>query len=239
MKDVAIVIHSGDDTSPYWKYLEYAFIKHWDWKDEDMKNMKKYFFSETIPSELKYFIPMPIGKNEKMKKWAERLIHGLKQISEKYVFYMMEDQWFSTNVNTNEIKDAINQIKTKDIDCIRFAEFEIDNPKLYGSPDFKVHKTKHPKLFKYDLNNKYIVTLQPVIWKKEFFIKVLEFATSSWDFEIKHNEQIKTLNPKIYTYFPMPFIYGDYRRMGKWRWPNKFERIKKEYEKYTHMGRNV
>lgn len=117
--------------------------------------------------------------------WFTTTLIALKKVRTPYVWFFLDDYYFSKSINTTDIEEIIDYIDEKKIFFYRLSTINgLDKTKLRNNvrSDFV-----------------YAINLQPVIWNREKFIYFLEKlynkgCRSPWEFEryfIKHFEKSK------------------------------------------------
>jgi hypothetical protein len=110
--------------------------------------------------------------------WSSRLVTLLSQIGTKYVFYAQEDHW--------PVKSVPDLGKMMDL------VVKNDLLRLQISPVTRYYKLKNGNGFSYfDPGSKYLVSHQPSIWDRQFFLDQIRYNESPW---INEYEGTKRLN---------------------------------------------
>lgn len=114
------------------------------------------------------------GKNQ----WSDRLLTLLNHIKTDYVLYAQEDHWPTAKPpDLREMMQIMNKKGLKRLQLSPIVQFY----SLVGS-EFPLYF--HPK-------SKYLVSHQPSIWHRKFFISCLERGQSPW---VNEYEGSKTLS---------------------------------------------
>ncbi len=115
--------------------------------------------------------------------WSDRLTNLLNQIPTDYVLYCQEDHWpIASPPNFSELMQIVSKH-----DLLRLQISPINR--------YYTIKGKGMPLF-FEPNSKYLVSHQPSIWKKSFFLECIKYAEDPW---LNEYEGTKRLNndPKI------------------------------------------
>lgn len=176
MKDLAIVVHSMDSYSKFWKGFFYYFDKYWDEKII----CKKYFLTENKKYDHKNFINIRTGKGE----WSDRLKRGLSCIKEDNVLYLQEDFWLKERIDNSLMENIYLFFKEKDLNIFKMHHTQY----RYIETDESIDKHK---LYKIKTTSAYLVSHQMSLWKKDFFLFCLFSNENPWDNEKKGTKRLK------------------------------------------------
>ena len=69
-------------------------------------------------------------------------------------------------------------------------------------------------LYQFNNHSMYLNSVQPSIWKTDYFKKVLHPSYSPWQFELEGNTFTQTLQPKIILKAREKSVYFNYSRVG-------------------------
>lgn len=106
--------------------------------------------------------------------WFIRTKKALESIEEEYILFMLEDYFLSRKINNNDFFKILDYMKKNDIYYYRLSPSNLkkqENKYIYNIPK----------------NQKYAISLQPAIWKRETLINIIDSmpnAKTAWDFEI-------------------------------------------------------
>jgi hypothetical protein len=172
MKDLAIVIHSFNGYQHVWPGCFEAWSKV-------QTDLPIYFCTDfenhetDIPERFKV-IYSGVGE------WSDRLRSILRQIPEIYVLYMQEDHWPKTYPGAiiNFCYCLMNE---------GYKRIQISSVNQF----YTLTGSGYPLLF--HNTSKYLVSHQPSIWDKDFFISCLPQNETPW---INEYEGTKRLNGK-------------------------------------------
>lgn len=117
--------------------------------------------------------------------WFERTKRSLHDVKEEYILFLLEDYYFSKNVNNLDIENILTVMKKDDVYFYRLSPHRLRNQ----SGDYQ----------KVPVGTQYPITLQPAIWNKEKLIEILQTINGKtpWDFEYYFDHQ-KNVNKKYY-----------------------------------------
>ena len=204
--DVTLLIGTCDRYSFLWDNFVSLCNKYWN------VNCDKMFAGETLQVKHKGYYTVLCGN----KSWTDIIKESLHHIKTEYVFFILDDYYFSQSISENFIKTGI--------------DFMIENNanKLSFSTAFCEYYTVNhikEKYFKMDDCSEYLTNTQPALWKKSFLDECLVSGMNPWQFEIDGNNIRKNKDNKIYIHH-MDDIYFNVVNKGrvipKW---NLFKKI--------------
>jgi len=114
------------------------------------------------------------GKNE----WSDRLLNLLRQIPTNYVLYAQEDHW--PTAKPPDFRELMRIMTQKGLKRLQISPV-VQYYSLVGAGN--------PLFF--HQNSKYLVSHQPSIWDRKFFISCLERNQTPW---VNEYEATKTLS---------------------------------------------
>lgn len=198
MKDkLTVVIGSCDSYKNMWKNFDILFKRYWN---VDTNNI---FVGETIPIPYNGYKNVLPGIN---LPWGQRILEGLDLVKTEYVCLLLEDYYFTENIDTNFIQQHIDILEERGADKVMFD-------KLYP-PDIYSLIQLESDLFQFRRQSMYLNSVQPAIWKTDYIKDVLKPDYSPWDFELKGNFYTSTINPKILLKAREKSVYFNYSRVG-------------------------
>lgn len=173
---IPIVLHTFDNYKQYWNPWFYYVKKYIQYP------LKIYFLSEELePDFVKDVIHIKTGKGE----WGKRLINGLKQIPETYIFYMQEDFWPCKQIDLSNMLDTFIEYG---MDALRISEKSY----LYNLEHIRNN------LFKFSQKSNYLMTHQFSLWNKLFFMKYINESDNPWVNEIEQSKVLANNEHSIY-----------------------------------------
>lgn len=176
---IATLIGSCDSYSFLWKNFDTLFKKYCKFET------KKYLVSETLSFENSEYLNILAGKNQ----WGSRILHGLNQIKEDFVFFVLDDYYFSSELSQKFMDDQINCMQKYNADKILFHP---------GNDVPWARLTRLEKdICKFNLDSDYLNSVQPGLWKTDYLKKVMNPNFSPWQFEIDGNAFTSSINPTI------------------------------------------
>lgn len=115
--------------------------------------------------------------------WSDRLTRLLQKIPTKYVLYAQEDHWPTGNVPYFD-------------EMLKIVE-ENQLLRLQISPINRFYTLSGSKLpLFFDQKSKYLVSHQPSIWDKNFFLEQIKYNEDPWLNEYEGTKRLNT-DPKI------------------------------------------
>ncbi len=166
--DMAILIVSYDGYSDLWDDFFYL-LNHY-WADRPYPT----YLANNIKS-AKYVGVEVINCGENAQ-WSTRTRLALSQIKEPYVCLLLEDYFIGQDIDSRQIKTALNLMKN-------------DQLKYYKLNSFSQISTDSYKGFDYikviPQNLEYGISLQAAIWDKNYLLDLIGFDDyNAWKFEV-------------------------------------------------------
>jgi hypothetical protein len=172
-----LVVHTCDKYEIWWPLWFFFYKKY-------MTGFSKvYFLTEEKDIQFKSdeIILIKTGKGE----WGRRLITGLEQIEEEYIYYSQEDFWAKKLFNPTKYEDIFFKYN---MNAFRITEkmhwFNLDH--VEGD------------LYRFQQNSCYLMNHMFSLWDKNFFLKFLNPEDSPWDNEIEQTKNISQYDHAIY-----------------------------------------
>ncbi len=190
-----ILISSCDKYSYLWDALEFS---HKNYLGEETKNIT-YLVSETKKSN--YF-----HTKNYQGRWREMILSFLKESTSQYILYTQDDYMFwKKKVPFEYFLDLTEYCTNKDIDHML-----ITNKADVYRPSF-VENCKWGEYHKREYSGNYLASLQMGLWKREYFIKLLESfePQSIWEFELSADNVVRKIAPKTALFYT--FYEGEHR----------------------------
>lgn len=166
-------------------FNQYEFL--WDeclaaWSQVDKQNCQFYWGTDTGAYGKHNFGRFHV-KHSGVGSWSDRLTRLLTQIPTDYVFYCQEDHW-PTKQPPN-LSNLMSIVEENDLLRLQISP---------ASQYYMLAGTELPLFF--DQKSKYLVSHQPSIWKKSFFLECISYNEDPW---LNEYEGTKRLNndPKV------------------------------------------
>lgn len=185
MINVALVVHACDKYKLLFKGFEYFFEKNWD----NRIPCNLYFTYEVEQPQLNLFKTICTGTGH----WTFRLKKALNQIEEDYIVFFQEDFWLKTPTDAlffNQLFDYVIKNRTDLIKLHHTSGYYIKNKinRIGNHPVYEIDKER----------SDYLLSHQISIWKKSFFISLLQKKENPWQNEMWGSERIKKMNTAVY-----------------------------------------
>jgi len=200
LDSLCMLVHTCDKYNFCWEGWYLSFLKNWN--NEKIKvffvNEEKNIFYENIKQ-------IKTGFGE----WSDRLIFALNKINYENILYIQEDMWFNKKIDINSyFFDFIEY----EMDALRLLNGVYGNSRHYQFED-NVYNNKYLKFHK---NSQYLISHQPSIWKKNFFLENLEIGENPWNNEINGTNRIIRNKKKhsIYSVIGLEEWYNHVVRKG-------------------------
>jgi hypothetical protein len=180
--DFTILIGTCDKYSYLWNNFLKLFNKYWD----DDIIVDKYFNSETLickDNKFKTFTPGKIPYSDCVK-------YGLNNITTPYVLWLQDDYFFRRKISKQTFKKYFEYIEKYNIDRLGICNMS----KYYTTQKIE------DNLYKFKQNSQYTISLQPSIWKTEFFKSCLPNGKKEnpWQFEVDGSRRLNKKPHNIY-----------------------------------------
>lgn len=177
---LAVVIHSCDDYQRYWPGWYHSFVKYWNFK----LPFPVYFLTE---------LNTPVFSHKRIRiyktgkgAWSDRLKKFLLSKPYPHIFYLQEDMWMIDSLSdfTKYYKDFINY----QMSVLRLCP--LITHRSGTTSGISVSKFNN-NYYKFNHHSKWLLSHQPSIWKKNFFIKYLLPEQDPWTNEIQGTNKIR------------------------------------------------
>ena len=122
--------------------------------------------------------------------WTNALIPFFKQIPESYFALTLDDHILMNEVNVEKMATIEEQFKTDEVEKAMIG----GGIPLSSTTEFK----ENLLLFNQDVD--YRTSLHPAIWTKHYFLKYLKPDMTSWDFELRNNNEAKYDGCRVINY---------------------------------------
>lgn len=191
----SVLIQTCDAYKACWEPFSKCFNKYW--MDG---NIHVYFANE----ECDVFLTDSATQIKTGKgAWSDRLLRALNDIPNEPIFYMLEDFWINKAIDICGYFDLFTELG---MDSLRIA-----------SKAGRITTFNHMRdnLYSIDEKGKYILSLQPCFWKKEFLQSSLIAGEDPWQFETTGTDRLRRTGYKSKAYFIDEDWYIGAYRHGK------------------------
>ncbi|HKZ36092.1 MAG TPA: hypothetical protein VJ184_00475 [Chryseolinea sp.] len=212
-----ILISSCDKYFYLWDALAFS---HKHYLGEDYRKIST-LISETKRSE--YF-----PTKNYTGTWRDMVLSALKEMKSEYILYLQDDYMFyKQSVPMEFFSDIVTMCKEKEIDHLLI----INDNEIYAAK--KVCEHKWGMLFKRHFTGSYFASLQMGIWRREYFVELLESFNPEtiWQFELGANQQCMKMDAKIYLYYNTGRVFEPDGVVYKGGWQAGIEHIKEKWLK--------
>ena len=175
MKNYTIFINTCDKFQDCWEPFFKLFSIYWP-------NYKGKIYLNTEYKEFNYnklniiSIKGCAGKQDAHKiTWSECLFRALNTIEEDIILYLQEDYFFKDFVKNDIIEKYANLMNDNfDIDCIHLTDQAVASNDIV---------TKFDGLKNVLLKQRYRISCQAALWRKETLLSYVRTHESAWQFE--------------------------------------------------------
>ena len=202
-KNLSIIISSCDSYSDLWNPCFKMFNKFWP-----DSPYKKFLLCETknikTNPELTNFNINVINANSNY--WSKRLVIALDKIDSEYILLYLDDFFLKSKVLNDNITNLFEVVLKNEINMLRL----IPRP----GPSKVCNDMKNIGVL--NPNDRFYVSTQASIWKKEILRSLLVNEESIWEFEENGSIRAKKIM-NFYSVYKsvIPYIHHDIER-GKW-----------------------
>lgn len=190
MNKYSILINTCDKFEDCWMPFFKLFSIYWSsYKENIYLNTEHKEFSY---NNLKIISLQTAERNQSKRKitWSESLIRALNKIPDDVILYMQDDYFLKGNVRHDLVeKYAMIMQEHKEIHCIHLTDQAVipdSNPSLYEGLYPVINKQR------------YLVSCQAALWRKEVLLSYLRSYESAWDFEEFGSERGAILKHNFY-----------------------------------------
>lgn len=175
MNELTLLIGTCDSYSILWDNFVTLTNKYWKYECD------KIFVTEKKDTNYENYSYIQAGN----LAWSDRMIYALNSINTEYVFFVLEDYYFTELLSKEEIDLHINFMKSVNANKVMLE---------YNCP--------HLTLINYDLdlsgrkicklapNSNYLTSLQPSIWKTSHLKSCMKNNWSPWEFEVEGSKEL-------------------------------------------------
>jgi hypothetical protein len=215
----SILINTTDSFEDCW--MPFFTLFHKFWPDY---NGKIYLNTETktfIYPGLN-IISITNNKNnpEQRITWSECLIRALNSIDNEVILYMQEDYFLKDFVKNDLVEKYVQMmVDNSEMDCIHLTDQGVRN-------DSK--SLKYEGLFSVIPKQRYLISCQAALWKKETMLGFLRTYENAWQFEEFGSQRAAIVKPnffgvdrswvKLNKFEIIPYIFTGIIR-GRWYEP--------------------
>jgi hypothetical protein len=192
--------------SIYWPSYKGKIYLNTEYKDHSYDNLN--------------IIPLKIAEEKQDENpitWSECLMRALDKIDSDIVLYMQEDYFLKDKVKNNLVDQYVELMtQNKDIGCIHLTDQAL---KSYEN------EKKYIGLNAVKLKQRYRISCQAALWKKDVLLKHIRAYENAWEFEEFGSQRSAIYNDEFYVvdkkkvkqhYFEIiPYIFTGIVQ-GKW-----------------------
>lgn len=194
----SLLIGTCDSYSYLWENFIDMCDRHW------LVDCDKIFVSETIEcGNINYKTHLP-GNLE----WSDRMISGIKTSKSDYIFFILEDYFFTEEITEREVALHIDFMKEYGANKVMLEP--PSHQMRFGRKECFRGRVAHRLLDDSD----YLTSIQPSVWRKDYLLSVLKKGWNPWQFEVDGTNAIRGKDNKIYTMSRKNLIYWNAVRRG-------------------------
>ena len=122
--------------------------------------------------------------------WSECLKRALESMEEDVVLYLQEDYFFKDNVENDIVEQYVDLMdNNENIHCIHLTDQAVK-----GSKESK----EYEGLNIVDLKQRYRISCQAALWRKDVLLGYIRTYESAWEFEEFGSQRAERLQHKFY-----------------------------------------
>lgn len=188
----SLLINTCDNFEDCWIPFFKLFSIYWpDFKGKIYLNTEYKEFSypglEIICTKVCLVNNVPKSKRA---TWSQCLKWALEQIDTDIVLYMQEDYFLKDSVKNDIIENFVSLInEKKDIDCIHLTDQAVIAENL---------PSHYHNLYPVKLNQKYRISCQAALWKKDVLSLYIRTYENAWQFEEFGSKRARKLKHNFY-----------------------------------------
>ncbi len=190
----ALIVNTCDKFEDCWDPFFKLFSIYWP-------NFEGTIYLNTEYKNYSYgdlnIIPVQGSLNNKIPKkkiasWSQCLKWAIEAVREDIILYMQEDYFLNKKVQNSVFNNYLELFSiSKKIDCIHLT-----NKSPLGKEIFQLSSSK---IYTIPVHDKYRISCQASLWKKEVLYSYLTSYESGWDFEFWGSKRSAFLNHNFYT----------------------------------------
>jgi hypothetical protein len=174
MNNFSIFVNTTDSFEDCWLPFFTLFAKYWpDYNGTIYLNTETKYFS--YPGLNIVCIKNNINKPKIRISWSECLFKALSVIDDEIILYMQEDYFLKDFVKNNLVENYVQlMLANSEMDCTHLTDQAIIN---------KNKSEKYEGLFKALPGQRYLVSCQAALWRKNTLKKLIRTYENAWQFE--------------------------------------------------------
>ena len=196
--DLTMIINSCDKFSDLWDI--HVQLLEENWNDRGIRTI----ISTDKPTS-KQYNNVEIVSSKDGDEITSRLLYTLSKVDSEYILITLDDYFLTKKINTKDISELVDYMKTNNVDYIR----------MFKDPNSNSKYDKGLKLYKLNLKYNYEVNLYPGLWKKSFLLKTINESLNAWQYEVSLTKTAKELNANCLMTKQKTFPILDVIRKGK------------------------
>lgn len=187
-KHFSILINTTDSFEDCWLPFFTLFKKYWpNYEGKIYLNTETKVF--TYPGLNIISVQNNLATPEIRITWSECLIRALNSIDSEVILYMQEDYFLKDFVKNDLVEKYVQMMLHNDIDCIHLTDQGLLNDKK---------SNKYEGLYTVLPKQRYLISCQTALWKKESLLLFLRPYENAWQFEEFGSQRAAILKPNIF-----------------------------------------
>jgi len=195
--NLSVLIGTCDAYRSLWENFSICFDKYWQ------HHTRNIFVGETIS--------VPVCVNTKFEtilcgkdiSWGRRMREGI-EASEDYIFFILDDYFFHYSYSEQQLNTYVADMELHKMNRLQISAS--GHQKYVGAGNLKYDQIAS--------HSKYLISMQPSIWRKGFLMDTLAPSYSPWDFEKKGTRRIRNKEKGTYIDRSVPSVYFNAVRKG-------------------------
>lgn len=189
MKDYAILINTTDSFEDCWLPFFTLFKTYWpEYKGKIYLNTetKAFAYSGLDIVSVQNSVVTP----EVRITWSECLIRALNSIDSEVILYMQEDYFLKDAVKNDIVSKYVDMMHNNpEMDCIHLTDQAVVLDKKTD---------KFEGLYTVVTKQRYLISCQAALWKKNSLLSFLRTYENAWQFEEFGSQRAGILKPNFY-----------------------------------------
>lgn len=176
MNKYALLVNTCDSFDDCWNPFFKLFLQFWPDFDGTIylnTEYKEFHYPGLNIISIRGCANNNFPKDERAT-WSQCLKWALDRIEEDIVLYMQEDYFLKKNVQNNEIHKFVSLMsQNSGIDCLHLTDQAVKN----------IGPSELENLYTVKLKQRYRLSCQAALWKKDVLDYYLRIHESAWEFE--------------------------------------------------------
>lgn len=187
--EYSILINTTDSFEDCWMPFFTLFKKYWpDYEGKIYLNTETKEF--IYPGLNIVSVKNNSNNPEQRITWSECLIRALNGIDNEVILYIQEDYFLKDFVKNDLVEKYVQMMhNNSEMDCIHLTDQGLINDKK---------SEKYEGLYTVLAKQRYLISCQTALWKKESMLSFLRTYENAWQFEEFGSQRAAIIKPNIF-----------------------------------------